>query len=106
MERFDAVATWDTMLGKLSDADRHPEWLGLPYRSVTVPTISLDSFVYDQGHRPPDVLKIDVEGAESRVLTGAARLLRNHAPIMVLSVHGEQQKMACLDLLDRFGYDV
>lgn len=36
---------------------------------------------------PPDALNIDVEGAEFRVLKGAKRTLRNHRPLVWLSVH-------------------
>ncbi len=43
----------------------------------------------------PDVVKIDIEGYEDRALAGAARLLAEHPPILLLEFH--------VDLLDRHG---
>lgn len=39
--------------------------------------------------QPPDVLKIDVEGAEAAVLRGARAILRDHRPVIFLEEHGE-----------------
>ena len=65
-----------------------------------VPTISLDSLA---GHfPPPDVIKIDVEGAEAEVLKGAAAVLRAH-PRIICEVAGENA-VAVRDLLGESGY--
>lgn len=56
---------------------------------VDIDTISLDEFVYEQGHPPPDFIKIDVEGAEGKALRGARRLLSNRHPGLLLEIHGE-----------------
>jgi len=55
-------------------------------RRITVKAITLDSFVYADGNPPPSFMKIDVEGAESRVLSGASRVLRASAPVVVAEV--------------------
>lgn len=55
-------------------------------RRITVKAITLDSFVYADGNPAPRFMKIDVEGAEARVLSGAARLLREAAPVVVAEV--------------------
>jgi FkbM family methyltransferase len=47
-----------------------------------VPTFPLDQLM--QG--PVDVMKIDVEGAEGRVVSGAAELITKHRPIVVTEV--------------------
>jgi len=46
---------------------------------ISVPITTLDSYCEKNGIERIDVLKVDVEGAEGRVLTGAERVLRNHA---------------------------
>ena len=56
---------------------------------------SLDRFVEDRASLP-DVIKIDVEGAEHQVLTGARRCLA-HARLVCIEVH--------FDELPRFGAD-
>lgn len=71
---------------------------------LTVRTVSLDEGIA-RGEWPlPDVIKIDVEGAESRVLSGAARLFSMHHPVIVLACHGTPQFRACSELLNSAGY--
>jgi FkbM family methyltransferase len=53
---------------------------------LRVPAIKLDGWVQDHGP-PPDVVKIDVEGAEIDVLCGAAETLRAYRPEMLIEVH-------------------
>ncbi len=48
--------------------------------------ISLDGFCRDNGVIP-EVIKIDVEGAEIDVLKGAQKTLKIHRPTIILSVH-------------------
>lgn len=48
--------------------------------------ITLDNYC-DANGAAPDVIKIDVEGAEVAVLRGAAATLRRARPLIVLSVH-------------------
>ena len=55
-------------------------------RLIDLPSISLDDFVYREGNPPPAAIKIDVEGAEPRVLAGAERLLRDARPVVVVEV--------------------
>lgn len=56
-------------------------------RQISVPAISLDGLLAEQG-QAPNLVKIDVEGAELKVLKGATQLLNSKtAPILVLAVH-------------------
>lgn len=57
---------------------------GFQQREVTVTTV--DAEVIALGLRP-DILKIDVEGAELEVLKGAEATLKLHKPVIFLSVH-------------------
>ena len=36
---------------------------------------------------PPDLMKIDVEGAEGAVIRGAARTIDAHRPVLLIEVH-------------------
>jgi FkbM family methyltransferase len=51
-----------------------------------VQTATLDDFVFQMGYPAPAVMKMDVEGAELRVLTGAQRVLGIHRPVVVAEV--------------------
>lgn len=70
---------------------------------MEVRTITLDGF---RSEHPvvPSVIKVDVEGAEERLLRGARATLRGSRPVLFLSTHGEEVAEACLHLLDDMGY--
>ncbi len=71
-----------------------------------VPSISMDDFLESHPGARPDLIKIDVEGAESEVLAGGQRFLQQAAPEIVLATHGEQQGKACAEILTSFGYSL
>jgi len=52
----------------------------------------------------PDLLKIDVEGAELGVLDGARRILAERRPHLVVETHGRSVERACVDLLREYDY--
>jgi FkbM family methyltransferase len=54
-------------------------------RPVEAPVTTIDALDIE-----PDVLKIDVEGAEASVLAGAARVLRDARPTILVEVHHER----------------
>ena len=60
-----------------------------PHGLVDIAANSLDNFVYEEGHPPPDFIKLDVEGAEGRAMRGARRLLAERRPGLLLEIHGE-----------------
>ena len=66
-----------------------------------VPTITLDSLL--DTFQPPNFLKIDVEGAEELVLSGASRVLAEHRPIIYCEV-GIEQNNAVTRLLKHHNY--
>jgi FkbM family methyltransferase len=64
---------------------------------------SLDAIVLHT-NLPPDVIKIDVEGAELEVLKGANETLLRGTPLVFLSVHSDKLRTACLGFLEEKGY--
>ena len=73
--------------------------------AIQVPTVSLDELVLDGKIKNPDVIKIDVEGAEYEVLMGSQRIIREINPIIFLATHGRKIKTQCLDFLVSLGYE-
>ncbi len=74
-------------------------------KKFVVPTVTLDSFVAN--HRPPDVVKIDVEGAEVHVLEGAKGLLGSeHAPCLIIELHGDELACEVAEILERNRYAI
>jgi FkbM family methyltransferase len=71
-------------------------------RSI-VPTVTVDAVVRQFGVSP-DVMKIDVEGAEYLVLKGAYATLLEAKPCIFLSVHSDALRSTCLEHLRSLGY--
>lgn len=60
---------------------------------VDVSTVTLDEFAAT--HRPPTVVKIDVEGAEHLVFDGASQLLSgSHRVDWIVEIHDEQNEQS------------
>lgn len=79
--------------------------LRLPPLSIRVPCRTLDNLI-DSGEIPePDVLKIDVEGAEVRALKGADGLLRRRRPRILVELHGAREAREVLASLLDLGYE-
>lgn len=73
---------------------------------ITVKTLSLDNALRSKKIRPPDVMKIDVEGAELQVLQGCTHTVKVFRPTIFLATHGEIVRSACLRLLIANGYEM
>ena len=52
----------------------------------------------------PDLIKVDVEGAEASVLSGARDLLVHHQPHIILETHSVSLEATCIELLTTAGY--
>jgi FkbM family methyltransferase len=68
-----------------------PEDKGSIYNKVVKEQIILDSFVAKNGCIP-ELIKIDVEGAEIGVLRGAKDVLKKYHPEIILSIHPKHIK--------------
>jgi FkbM family methyltransferase len=89
-------STW----GRLSQAGPAPQQSGV----IRVPTRRLDSFAPDKGLPPPQVIKMDVEGAEASVIAGARNLLGASRPILIIELHHTYQ--AVVDSLTGLDYEI
>jgi FkbM family methyltransferase len=84
----------------LSVAGPPPDFL----REMRVTTVALDDWLAAQGGPRPDVVKIDVEGAELQALQGMRRILAELRPRILLEVDGadRDQLMARRDSCTAF----
>jgi len=71
---------------------------------ISVPGLSLDEFVFQQGNQLPDVVKMDIEGGEVLALPGMRRILAEHHPLMLLELHGPESEKAAWETLTAAGY--
>jgi Methyltransferase FkbM domain len=68
--------------------------------------VSIDSLVMTSKFRPPSLLKIDVEGGETAVLAGAARVIKEHRPWIIVEVHSALLERECAAMLCGWDYDL
>lgn len=78
--------------------------LGLGPLTETVVSRRLDTVLRDEGLPQPALIKIDVEGAEALLLRGAARLLAEQGPKLLIELHGAPEARAVVTFLCGLGY--
>ncbi|MGO9315021.1 MAG: FkbM family methyltransferase [Syntrophobacteraceae bacterium] len=75
---------------------------------VPMAIMSVDSLVRNGIADPPDLIKIDVEGFEGKVVQGMKEVLAKHAPVIVCELHGHlgDPSEVVYDALSSFGYSI
>ena len=84
-------------------------WARLADELSTGPTMEVDIVAIDDlvdagTIRPPDFVKIDVEGAELDVIEGMRRTIAGHHPVILCEMHGKNAAFA--SLMESLGYTV
>lgn len=72
--------------------------------SKSVDPISTTLDAASDNYFVPELIKIDVEGAEYDVLQGGLRTLKKHKPILVIEVHSKLLEERCSEFLNDLGY--
>ncbi|MEZ4731745.1 MAG: FkbM family methyltransferase [Caldilineaceae bacterium] len=74
--------------------------------NLKVAVVALDEQVSTGQLPKPDVIKMDVEGAEAAVLRGARQTLQQYRPIIFLATHGAAIREECFALLQELNYSL
>lgn len=96
--RAEFIESDESGWGKLASA-------GVPGRAKSrrqVEVRTLDDLAKTSDLLPPDVMKIDVEGAELAVLEGGAETIARHRPVLLVELHGTGRTVA--PYLNHHGY--
>lgn len=68
-----------------------------------VEIVTVDEYI-ERTNTIPDVIKIDIEGAEFMLLLGAIKTLEKHRPILYIELHSEYCTLKCNEILSQCGY--
>jgi FkbM family methyltransferase len=86
-------------MGKLANRESHePDAAS----ELVVRKHKIDTLVATDGLPDPDLIKIDVEGAEAAVLDGAAEVLKRARPALLIELHSTNQAVA--ERLERLSF--
>lgn len=77
---------------------------GLAPLKIQIKTARLDTIVKDGSLPKPDVIKLDIEGAEALALEGAREMLLEHKPHLAIELHGPVVGKRVLPILWDLGY--
>lgn len=72
----------------------------------TVITHTIDSYINSPGVRTPDIIKIDVEGAELLVLKGGKDFFKNHMPMVFMEVHNILMMFKIYEFFSSINYEL
>jgi FkbM family methyltransferase len=75
------------------------------FGTVKVKTDTIDHLI-ETGLQEPDILKIDVEGAEYSVLLGGQKLILRNAPVLIVEIHTVEMMFKCYRFLEKAGYTI
>jgi FkbM family methyltransferase len=95
--RAQLAVTADSVQAHLADIDTDTPTLGV----VDVEVTAVDAEVA-AGRPAPDVVKVDVEGAELAVLDGMRQTFQEHRPALICELHGTASEVC--DFLEALGY--
>lgn len=87
--------TW----GMLSTVGKDPDRAS---GEISVAVRTLDSLCVPGGLPDPDLIQVDIEGAEAEFLAGAQQTILRKRPILIIELHATNQPVATI--LDRYGY--
>ncbi|MBU4217087.1 FkbM family methyltransferase [Candidatus Parcubacteria bacterium] len=73
--------------------------------TYNVSAISIDDFC-ESKNLYPDVIKLDVEGAEMLAFNGAKKTLASKRPVVFLSTHSDELEVQCKAFLEGLGYSL
>lgn len=67
---------------------------------------TLDHLVFEENWAPPDLIKMDIEGAEYKAFMGAGKVLSQYSPNIIVEVHSFELRDKCKQILEKKGYEV
>lgn len=81
----------------------HNDQLPSDFEEISVETKTLDNYVKEVSLRP-DIIKVDIEGAEYEFLEGGRKTIHKYKPVLYVEIHSEFCAIKCMDFFNSEGY--
>lgn len=85
-------------LGRLSSTGEAPDEVS----RVKVPVRKLDTLISEKAIEYPNLIKVDIEGAETEFLKGAHETIKKSKPVLLIELHGTN--VGVMTELGKLGY--
>lgn len=76
------------------------------WKYETVKTLTLDKLVEKIGLKKIDLIKIDTEGAEVKILQGGTKTLKKYKPKLIIEMQSQKNTNDAIDILKSLNYDL
>ena len=96
------VSPWSAFHSLNVEAASKQDNHGAEAGEIVVETVTLDEFVQGPDVSAPDLIKIDVEGAELIVVEGMREMLRSKQPLLLCELH--DTKLGYSEFVDSIDY--
>jgi len=90
----------DSYQGKIAHNQEY-----LPGKKVYIKATTIDALI-KSGIPVPNILKIDAEGEEGRILKGATLVLQKYQPCFLIEIHSSENAQICWDILSFYRYNI
>lgn len=71
---------------------------------IVVQGYDLDHLTSSTALKPPNLVKLDIEGAEEYAIRGMKNILEQNRPILLIEIHGRNAAQQTIPLLEKNGY--
>jgi hypothetical protein len=103
---YDNSSVANVRLNKIDNFELFPYFISNRKDSGKIAITTIDDLI-EKGFLRPDLIKIDIEGAELDALTGAKKLFETFPPkIILVEAHSEKLFYECVRFLESFHYRV
>ena len=79
---------------------------GFNFKRVKTKTIPINLLPKIGIDHKPDLLKIDIEGAEHLALSGGKEFIKEHKPVLLIEIHSIFNMLKCCQILSELNYGI
>ncbi|MCH8903482.1 MAG: FkbM family methyltransferase [Bacteroidetes bacterium] len=94
-----------TSLGTLRNSVKENFNKSEELKAIQVDVITIDSYVLEK-NKIPELIKIDTEGYELKVLRGASTTIRDHKPLVIFESDNEEERNGLWKIFSEFDYQI